>query len=112
MSERVHQERPAATALQWLAGPSVWAVHFFLMYGAHTLVCARADVLPRGVWPALVASAGAAALLALAGVVVWCHRRERRPGFSLQVAVALVVLSIAGVVWTTLTTALIAPCAP
>jgi hypothetical protein len=113
---------------QWivcLAAPAVWALHLFVMYAAHALLCARSaagagDML----WPLLAISTGVVALgalVAMPGLAGWDHRaalsRARAPGaadgngFSQGISLGLVVLALLGVLWTMLTTALISPCA-
>jgi hypothetical protein len=117
MSDALPRARPIAELLYCLAGPAVWAAHFFVLYGAHALICARMGAsAPGGLWPFLAASATALALLGLAGIIALRVRfGARRNGrsearFSREVAIGLALLSMLGVVWGALPAALMAPC--
>ena len=117
MSEAPPRARPFAEMLYCLAGPSVWAAHFFVLYGAHALICARMGTgAPSLLWPSLAASATALALLGLAGIIALRVRfGARRNGrseamFSRKLAIGLALISMLGVLWGALPAALMAPC--
>jgi hypothetical protein len=105
----------ARTMLTMLFGPIVWAVHFTLLYGTHTIVCARAATGEVATATALAATVAALALL-LAGAVVAYRRREAMQHasptarFCRDVMMLLTLLSACGVTWAGATALLVAPC--
>jgi hypothetical protein len=116
--------RGTARLVALCSGPIVWAAHLAIVYGAHTLLCARgyAGQMLLGVplAPAIVVVATVAALLSLAGVMLAPRlksapprrRADRDPPNSFEVRVMrlLALLSAIGVAWAGATAFIIAPC--
>jgi hypothetical protein len=118
-----HERRRGAltrTTLYLLFGPIVWAVHFAMLYGMHTILCARpsARVMPgAGVATIVLAATVAALALLLAATVTGYRRRNAAHAdsraatrFCHDVMVLLTLLSACGVVWAGATALLVAPC--
>ncbi|HBT32204.1 MAG TPA: hypothetical protein DEB15_04910 [Pusillimonas sp.] len=101
-----------------LAGPIIWLVHFFVIYTANGLNCARPAPdrswagLPLTSW--LIVMAGVCALVAM----VWFYRilRHRTKGvsgnaaFMQRLAAALSLLSAVAIFWETLPVLLVPAC--
>jgi hypothetical protein len=113
-----HERRQAPlarTMLTVLFGPIVWAMHFAVLYGTHTIVCARATTGDAATTTALAATVAALALL-LAGAVAAYRRRDARHDasavarFCRDVMLLLTLLSACGVAWAGATALLVAPC--
>jgi hypothetical protein len=105
----------ARTMLTMLFGPIVWAMHFTVLYGTHTIVCARATTGDAATITALVATVAALALL-LAEVFAAYRRRDAAHDasavtrFCRDVMLLLTLLSACGVAWAGATALLVAPC--
>ena len=94
--------------IAWLFGPIVWAAHFFLTYGIAAFAGMSSDVTWQGQIRLVILLAPAAvALSALVGFLVWqcrgvrARRTEDTPSFLTKTAIALTVLALVGVAWTT-----------
>jgi len=104
-----------------LAGPTVWGLHFLFVYGGHTLMCVLGWSSEPQIIRATVILAGGAAL-ALLVFLGRAARRWRRPvvesdgdaalsaEFQMRATLLLILLSTAGVLWSTLAAFFIAPC--
>ncbi|AZG77237.1 hypothetical protein [Methylocystis rosea] len=104
-----------------LAGPIVWSLHFLFVYGGHTLMCALGWSSEPQIIRATVIVAGGAAL-ALLVFIARAARRWRRDAvesdgdaalsaeFQMRATLLLILLSSAGVVWSSLAAFFIAPC--
>ena len=92
--------RPMSDFVWMLAGPIVWAAHFFLVYGVEAVICTRAaSPVTTMRWIVAVATA-----LALGALVVFIFRtlaarRKDSPVaiFVPDVSIALALLSIGAV---------------
>jgi hypothetical protein len=93
--------------IAWLFGPIVWAAHFFLTYGIAAFAGAPSDVAWRGQIRLILLALAAVALLALVGFLVsQCRgvrgrRTEDTSSFLTSTAIALTVLALIGVIWST-----------
>jgi hypothetical protein len=105
----IRRARPFGDFVLCLLGPMVWAAHFFVVYGAATLVCTGTGAAARYL-PWIAAVATAIALASLGAFLAWQIqsrlKRRRRPDesthFLNDVAIALSalsVLAIFAVVW-------------
>lgn len=92
--------------MTWLGGPTVWALHFAVVYGAESLACTRAGA---GAHTLLATAATVVALGAIAVLVVHALRRS---GFLANLAVMLGVASFAGVLAVYLPILMIPACLP
>jgi hypothetical protein len=105
----------ARTTLFVLFGPIVWAIHFTILYGAHTIACARLAAGDAATLIVLGATAGALAPL-LGAASIACRRRNTMPAdavtprFCYDIALVLTLLSAAGVAWAGATALIMAPC--
>ena len=104
-----------------VAGPVVWALHFLFVYAGHTLMCVLglADA-PQIIRTTVIVAGGVA--LALLVFVVRAARRWRRyvvessgdlaasADFQMYATLLLILLSAAGVAWSSLAAFFIAPC--
>jgi hypothetical protein len=104
----------SAAAWRLFAGPVVWAAHFFAIYAATALVCARMG--PAAV--VVTALAGGATLVA-AALLVWtivASARDRGASptpwqaFSRRLAMTTAGLALVAVVFETLPLLLLPPC--
>lgn len=111
-----------ATFVSILAGPAIWAAHFFLVYGAQALICTGPDAPARGglLLPIDVALT-AAAVSGLLYLMTWRLPSRQAPqategtGRSLfwrDTPVALAALAMLGVLWAALPPILLPACAP
>jgi hypothetical protein len=106
-----------------LAGPVVWAAHFFLLYGAEALLCTGPGAAARGgqLLP-LAAALTAAAVACLLGIVAWQFRFRRRARrategiagtlFWRDAPTALAGLAMLAVLWVAYPAMLLPACAP
>ena len=104
-----------------LAGPIVWGLHFLFVYGGHTLMCVLGWSSEPQIIRASVIVAGGAAL-ALLVFLARAARRWRRyvvendgdaalsAEFQMYATLLLILLSSAGVAWSSLAAFFIAPC--
>ena len=106
-----------------LAGPTVWAVHFFLMYGAEVLICTGPVATSRG--GQLLPVAIALTAVAMTGLLCILVRRfalDRQAHqatedihgslFWRDASTALAALAMLGVLWVALPAMLLPACAP
>jgi hypothetical protein len=106
-----------------LAGPLVWAAHFFSMYTAETLFCIGPGAASRG--GQLVLVAGTLTAAALGAVLAMLAARPSlgrtapqateaiaRSLFWRDAPTALAALAMLGVLWTALPVLLVPACAP
>lgn len=100
--------RPLTDLLMIFAGPAIWFGHFSFIYGAETLVCLRpaASADQRMLWVYALAT-----ITALAGLALVAMRQGRKTEFLPRACAALALLSIAGVVWTTIPATFLPLCA-
>jgi len=93
--------------IAWLFGPIVWAAHFFLVYGIAAFAGMSSDMAWQGQIRLVLLAIATVALLALVGFLVWqcrgvrARRTEDTPSFLTKTAIALTVLALVGVAWTT-----------
>jgi hypothetical protein len=113
------RSRSSLEMVYLFAGPVIWAVHFFLIYGINALLCARVPGLsssqwlgqPVSTWIILATSVlGCAALL-------WLILRPPSAGFAggrsrflTTVGRTLCGLSLVAVIWQTLPVLLVSEC--
>lgn len=100
------------TLFRALFGPIVWAAHFSLIYAVHTALC----VFQTGDAVRAASLALTVAALAAFGLFFAVLRRAEATAleperFLDRLAMLLIVLSAAGVIWTGAAAAFIAPCA-
>jgi hypothetical protein len=102
------------TTLTLLFGPIVWALHFTLLYGTHTIVCARAATGDAATITALAATVAALALLLAGAFAVYRRSDATRDAsaarFCRDVMLLLTLLSACGVAWAGATALFVAPC--
>ena len=117
MSQRV---RPLSDFLRVFTAPTIWFMHLIVVYGAEALICTGTAVSSGSAMVWTVALVSATALIGLgisaAGLnwrrVILSERTDRRRSMFLPaVALTLTLLSLLGVVWTALPTALLPACA-
>jgi hypothetical protein len=120
-TSRLEPRAGNVTALWLLVGPVVWALHFTILYGAHTLLCAvRGPDGGRAVMLVAVVATGAAlAMLAVAMLGARSPRAEA--GSSDRTAAAafvrsatswLIVLSAIAIVWAGAAALVVPACGP
>jgi hypothetical protein len=98
--------RPLWDFLACLMGPVIWSLHFFVVYGAETIVCLtdwHSTAAMR--WPVVIATA--AALLTIAAMILRyppsVHAaRDTTQGFLRTLAMSLAALSTAAIFATAL----------
>ena len=105
----------ARTMLTMLFGPIVWAVHFTVLYGTHTIVCARATTGQAATITALTATIAALVLLFAGGFAAYRRRAMTHDAsvvarFRRDVMLLLTLLSACGVAWAGATALIVAPC--
>jgi hypothetical protein len=105
--------------LIWLFGPVVWAVHFFLLYGIATVLCAGPEASQPGLVRLLALGVTVLALAAIACFVALqfiggrsreAHRLETVRAFLRVTGMTLAGLAAVGIVWTAAGTILIPAC--
>jgi hypothetical protein len=106
-----HATRPLSELL-WLCAPLlVWFVHFCLLYGAATVLCALPflGLGPRGFFfTAIIAT-----LLAMTAAVGWGLRQSRKkPGFLKRTFLWSSGLSLLAILWTAGTVFVADSCVP
>lgn len=107
---------PLIAGLLFLAAPAIWAMHFFVLYGAQTWICAtssRPDYVFAGV-------TFAATFAAIIGLIVFLRpqfTRTSRPNADQQTRVFLRVLyaclaglAVLGIIWAAFPVSLLAAC--
>ena len=101
-----------------LVGPMIWAAHLTLLYGAHTLICAR---LPgashQELWLVVLSAVTAPALLGLGIFSLFPGMALRRrhddssaPQFLRRVTLLLSTLSALGIIWATVSAIMLPTC--
>jgi hypothetical protein len=105
-----------------LAAPTIWAAHFFLIYGAQTLICTGPEAPARGglllpIDVALTATAlsGLLYLMTSRRPSRQAHQATEGAGRSLfwrDTPVALATLAMLGVLWVAVPPILLPACAP
>lgn len=95
------ETRPLNNFLWVLAGPIVWAAHFFVVYGPEAIICTRAASPAYAMrWVVAVATAAAIGTLAIFLFRQLVRRRKTRntAAFLNDVSIALVSMSMAAIV--------------
>jgi hypothetical protein len=118
MSDTFKPARPLGDLLQALAPLLIWFAHLTILYAAETLICIGPPAAAATVMAWTTALATAAALAALL-FAAWMLRRGNASRnqnlggsrFLVGVSYLLIVLSLVGVVWTTLPTVVLPVCA-
>jgi hypothetical protein len=121
MSEVDSRTRTIDGLLLCLAGPIVWAAHFFIMYGTGALTCAVAPASARNtIFQVIGTATTVIAVATLIGLVVrgFARSRSRRhaesdfagSSFLRHGGIALAGLALLGVLWVALPTAFLAAC--
>lgn len=121
-SKAAHPRWSLTTIIAFLlAGPIVWGLHFLFVYGGHTLMCVLGWSREPQIIRASVILAGGVAL-ALLVFLARAARRWRRyvvesdgdvalsAEFQMRATLLLILLSSAGVLWSSLAAVFIAPC--
>ena len=89
--------RPFSSDLIWaLAGPIVWAAHFFLVYGVEAVICTR-TASPSVAMRWIIVAATAVALGLLIVVVLRQWRTRDADAFLRQVQITLALISMAAI---------------
>ena len=92
--------RPLRHFIGALAGPIIWAAHFFVIYGAEALVCRRmSSPLPSIIW--IVGVATTLALVALLTKLARdyrCQQDKACDPFLYRLSTALILISAGAVV--------------
>ena len=112
--------RPLGDLLRVFVGPGLWAIHFAIMYGAEGLIC---PALPAAQGSIMIWTASVASLAVLTALVVFATRlaQQRFAGlaagpnsivFLRNWALLLALLSMVGVIWTTLPLVFLSACTP
>jgi hypothetical protein len=107
------QSRPLSDLISSLIGPIVWAAHFFVMYGAETLICINGGLGLPNMHLFAPAATGIAIGILLAAIM-W-NRRSRHPYDRTpalrNVSNILSLLSIGAIAATALPAAVVPTCA-
>lgn len=99
--------RQATRVLPWLAGPAVWALHFFAVYLAEAFLC----VSPDAAATRQIQFIGIGlTVVAIAGLIV--IRRRPWPSDPGSYTRSLADLSIVAVVWTAVPLLMLQACVP
>lgn len=110
----IERSRSLWDFLRTLAGPAIWAAHFFVVYGVEWVICTRITAPESAMrWVVLVAT-----LVALAGVttmLITTHRRRRSDSddvsrFMLQTETALAAISGAAILAVATSALLLSAC--
>lgn len=88
--------RPFSDFIWMLAGPIVWAAHFFLVYGVEAAICTRA-ASPAVAMRWIIVAATAVALGLLMVLVLRLWRTRDADAFLRQVHIALALISMAAI---------------
>ena len=109
------------SALWLLLGPTVWAVHFTILYLAHTLLCAVGGPGTRPTVTTVVTVATVMALAVLTIPLLRTSLRRQTPAASDSPAVGrflrgatpwLLILSAIAVIWAGATALIVPACGP
>jgi len=100
--------RPISDLLFGMAGPIVWAIHFFGLYLAEAFLC------PPAVSPGTeIVRTFAVILTVLAlAVLIWLRVNARPPAGALAFKRPLIDISFVAVLWTSIPIVLIEACRP
>jgi hypothetical protein len=113
--------RPLGDLLRVFVGPGLWAIHFAIMYGAEGLIC---PALPAAQGSIMIWTASVASLAVLTALVVYATTLARQWSsadlaagsnsivFLRSLALLLALLSMVGVIWTTLPLVFLSACTP
>jgi hypothetical protein len=105
--------RPLTDLLLALAGPIVWAGHFFAVYLTEALLCPAQGSATHAIVRSI---GGVLTTLALAALIAFARRnlRDHRAGGSAELffALPLTLLSVLAVLWTSLPLLALPACAP
>lgn len=113
------RSRSSVEMVYLFAGPVIWAVHFFLVYGTNALLCARVPWLAKLIWLGQPASTWITLATSVLGcaALVWLILRAPRRGFPggrssflTTVGRTLCGLSLVAVIWQTLPVLLVSAC--
>ena len=107
--------RPMSDFVWMLAGPIVWAAHFFLIYGVEAVICTRtASPVAAMRWIVAVATTAAIATLVIFIVRTLASRRKHSPAASFvpDVSLALALLSVAAITGVAVAGLTVAACLP
>ena len=89
--------RPFSDFIWLLAGPIVWAAHFFLVYGVEAVICTRA-ASPSVAMRWIIVAATAVALGVLFVLVLRLMEEHEMPSaFLRQVPITLALISMAAI---------------
>jgi hypothetical protein len=119
VSPMASESRSVRKFLLCVAGPTLWAIYLFTLYGASTLVCGRPADPAGDPFPTITALATAlamAGLLALMGQSSWRRKRGGEEGgteassFLARASVTLAALAALAVIWLALAAAIVPPC--
>jgi hypothetical protein len=108
--------RPLSDLLIALAGPIVWAAHFFFIYSMEAIICTRAAAPSHAMrWIGIAATVTAIGLLAV--LLIRHYRIQQRRGdsagvFLRDVSVWLTIISIGVVAGVALSAMRLPVCAP
>lgn len=94
------ETRPFRDFLYALAGPIVWAAHFFVVYGPEAIICTRAASPAYAMrWVVAVATATAIGTLSIFLFRQLIRRRKTRDtaAFLNGVSIALMLISMAAI---------------
>jgi hypothetical protein len=108
--------RPLTDFAIVLTGPIVWAAHFFVLYGAESLVCTQAASPSQALqWINIVATAAALGTLAVLLVRQhrsrW-HKKDDASAFLRNASIWLALLSTGAIFGATLSAWRVAACLP
>jgi hypothetical protein len=106
------QSRPLSDLIGSLIGPIVWAAHFFVMYGAETLICINGGPGPSNMH-LFAAVATAIAVGILLAAIIWnrrsLHQQDRAPALC-HISNILSLISIGAIAATALPAAVVPTC--
>ncbi len=119
-SRQIDDDRKPSTAgtlLFILFGPLIWAAHFTLSYGSHTLLCRLEAQADRAAVFVIVTTAVAVAILSWFVIrsdafsrYFGISAREERARAVMVIAALLAGLSIIGVLWGGMTVSFLSAC--
>lgn len=108
--------RSLSEGLLFLAAPTIWAMHFFVLYGAQTWICAVSS-RPDFLFSVVTVAATLAALLGLVVILkpqLGLHRvasePRETPVFLRLLYVGLAGLAALGIVWAAFPASLLTAC--
>jgi hypothetical protein len=118
MSAAFKPVRPLGDFLRVLIAPTIWFTHLVILYAAEALICIGPPAAQSTAmaWTVLLAAAAAlTGLIILAAGVLRAGYRplplsDQRNAWLPRVSLLLTLLSVLGVIWTTMPTALLPVC--